>query len=87
MIIYTGTQNSAIPSLNSSMQEGEVQFSSLDNKALEAKIGAAKTGAAKLEAKRGMILPFQPLSISFDDIKYYVDMPAVRLSFIFIYKL
>jgi hypothetical protein len=28
--------------------------------------------------ERGMILPFQPLSISFDDISYYVDMPAVR---------
>lgn len=27
--------------------------------------------------KRGMILPFQPLSITFEDIKYYVDMPAV----------
>ena len=75
MIIYTGTQDSASPSLNSSMQEGgEVQFSILDNKALEAKIGTAK-----LEVKRGMILPFQPLSISFADIKYYVDMPAVRL--------
>lgn len=28
--------------------------------------------------KRGMILPFEPLSISFRDINYYVDMPAVR---------
>lgn len=28
--------------------------------------------------RKGMILPFQPLAISFDDIKYYVDMPAVR---------
>ncbi|BBM99977.1 ATP-binding cassette, subfamily G (WHITE), member 2, PDR [Marchantia polymorpha subsp. ruderalis] len=26
--------------------------------------------------KRGMILPFEPLSISFRDINYYVDMPA-----------
>ncbi|KAG0577997.1 hypothetical protein KC19_5G197200 [Ceratodon purpureus] len=31
---------------------------------------------AGFERKRGMILPFQPLSISFDDLKYYVDMPA-----------
>lgn len=29
--------------------------------------------------KRGMILPFQPLSITFEDIKYYVDMPAVPI--------
>ena len=27
--------------------------------------------------ERGMILPFKPLSISFDDVSYYVDMPAV----------
>lgn len=26
---------------------------------------------------KGMILPFEPLSISFDNISYYVDMPAV----------
>lgn len=35
---------------------------------------------AGLERKRGMILPFQPLSISFDDLKYFVDMPAVSLA-------
>lgn len=28
-------------------------------------------------AERGMVLPFEPLSISFDDICYYVDLPAV----------
>ncbi|KAG0587732.1 hypothetical protein KC19_2G187600 [Ceratodon purpureus] len=26
--------------------------------------------------QRGMVLPFTPLSISFDDVSYYVDMPA-----------
>ncbi|CAM6099489.1 unnamed protein product [Calypogeia fissa] len=26
--------------------------------------------------KQGMILPFQPLSISFDNVQYFVDMPA-----------
>lgn len=30
---------------------------------------------------RGMILPFQPLSISFSDVSYFVDMPAVRSPF------
>lgn len=29
--------------------------------------------------KRGMILPFQPLALTFDSISYYVDMPAVSL--------
>lgn len=27
--------------------------------------------------KKGMILPFEPLSITFDNIKYSVDMPQV----------
>ncbi|KAM0938291.1 putative ABC transporter, P-loop containing nucleoside triphosphate hydrolase [Dioscorea sansibarensis] len=27
-------------------------------------------------SKRGMVLPFKPLTISFDEINYYVDMPA-----------
>ncbi|XP_008791552.1 ABC transporter G family member 42-like [Phoenix dactylifera] len=26
--------------------------------------------------KRGMVLPFKPLAMSFDEVKYYVDMPA-----------
>ncbi|KAJ6842230.1 ABC transporter G family member 42-like [Iris pallida] len=26
--------------------------------------------------KRGMVLPFTPLAMSFDDVNYYVDMPA-----------
>ncbi|KAG5533077.1 hypothetical protein RHGRI_027343 [Rhododendron griersonianum] len=26
--------------------------------------------------KRGMVLPFQPLSLAFDHVNYYVDMPA-----------
>lgn len=27
--------------------------------------------------KRGMVLPFTPLTMSFDNINYYVDMPKV----------
>eukprot|EP00250_Pteridium_aquilinum_P005382 c15486_g1_i1 orf=631-5127(+) len=34
--------------------------------------GRAGDGAVR----RGMSLPFQPLSISFDDVKYFVDMPV-----------
>ncbi|CAA7049392.1 unnamed protein product [Microthlaspi erraticum] len=28
------------------------------------------------DTKRGMVLPFKPLALSFDDVKYFVDMPA-----------
>ena len=27
--------------------------------------------------RRGMILPFRPLSLTFNQMNYYVDMPAV----------
>ena len=27
--------------------------------------------------KRGMVLPFQPLSLAFNNVNYYVDMPSV----------
>jgi len=36
--------------------------------------------ATGVAAKRGMVLPFQPLAMSFDSVNYYVDMPAVRTS-------
>ncbi|XP_073127803.1 pleiotropic drug resistance protein 2-like isoform X2 [Henckelia pumila] len=32
--------------------------------------------AATATEKRGMVLPFKPLSLSFDHVNYYVDMPA-----------
>ena len=31
--------------------------------------------------KKGMILPFEPHSITFDDVEYAVDMPQVTLVF------
>lgn len=36
-------------------------------------------GADDSIKKRGMVLPFQPLSLSFEHVNYYVDMPAVSL--------
>lgn len=30
--------------------------------------------------KKGMVLPFQPLSVAFNHINYYVDMPSVSQS-------
>ncbi|KAL9171408.1 hypothetical protein ABFS82_04G206600 [Erythranthe guttata] len=32
--------------------------------------------ATASEPKRGMVLPFQPLSLAFNHVNYYVDMPA-----------
>jgi len=30
-----------------------------------------------IDVKRGMVLPFTPLTMSFDNVNYYVDMPKV----------
>lgn len=35
--------------------------------------------ATGVAPRRGMVLPFQPLAMSFDSVNYYVDMPAVRI--------
>lgn len=43
--------------------------------------GMSRSGDASLDAangvapKRGMVLPFTPLAMSFDNVNYYVDMP------------
>lgn len=34
-------------------------------------------GANGVAPKRGMVLPFTPLAMSFDEVNYYVDMPPV----------
>ena len=34
-------------------------------------------GAANEGSRRGMVLSFQPLSLAFNHVNYYVDMPAV----------
>ena len=33
--------------------------------------------------KKGMVLPFTPLAMSFDKVNYYVDMPPLRHHFTF----
>lgn len=50
------------------------------------RMGSRGNASSKLESaigiapKRGMVLPFQPLAMSFDSVNYFVDMPAVRTS-------
>jgi len=43
------------------------------------KVDSGNDSASGVAPKRGMILPFQPLAMSFDTVNYYVDMPAVRI--------
>ena len=39
-------------------------------------------GASHSAPKRGMVLPYQPLSLAFNHVNYYVDMPAVSNLFL-----
>ncbi|KHN18743.1 ABC transporter G family member 39-like [Glycine soja] len=39
-------------------------------------INMAVRNASHQERRTGMVLPFQPLSLAFNDVNYYVDMPA-----------
>nr|CAD1817865.1 unnamed protein product [Ananas comosus var. bracteatus] len=39
-------------------------------------ISGADAAGGNGAAKRGMVLPFQPLSLAFNHVNYYVDMPA-----------
>lgn len=46
-------------------------------KIIDGSNGAAEPSSILVtRQKRGMILPFKPLAMSFSDIKYFVDMPA-----------
>ena len=33
------------------------------------------------QIRRGMVLPFQPVTLTFTDVHYYVDLPRVRNKF------
>lgn len=45
--------------------------------------GRVNNDKASKSGRRGMVLPFQPLSLTFDDIKYSIDMPQVLYILIF----
>lgn len=42
---------------------------------------SGSVGSVANASKRGMVLPFQPLSMAFNHVNYCVDMPAVSHSF------
>lgn len=44
---------------------------------MEVKSSSGIEGESDKPLKKGMVLPFQPLSLAFNHINYYVDMPAV----------
>ncbi|XP_059429010.1 pleiotropic drug resistance protein 2-like [Corylus avellana] len=43
---------------------------------IDMQVRNAQGTASSVQTKRGMVLPFQPLSLAFNHVNYYVDMPA-----------
>lgn len=43
--------------------------------------------ADNAKSKKGMVLPFQPLSLAFENVNYYIDMPNVNSSSHILYHL
>lgn len=41
----------------------------------------SNVNVASGQGKRGMVMPFQPLSLAFNHVNYYVDMPVVSRFF------
>ncbi|KAE9459161.1 hypothetical protein C3L33_08934, partial [Rhododendron williamsianum] len=58
-----------------SSERGDEVQRSLSSKSRSSRIGSISED--NKNRQRGMVLPFEPLSIAFDDIKYSVDMPQV----------
>ncbi|KAK7311855.1 hypothetical protein RJT34_10277 [Clitoria ternatea] len=59
--------------LKGSSDRGNESRRSVSSRTLSARVGSI--GATDHSSKRGMVLPFTPLSITFDEIRYAVDMP------------
>jgi len=54
-------------------KRGEIAIQPVTN---GARTEANLDSAGGVAAKKGMVLPFSPLAMAFDDVKYYVDMPG-----------
>lgn len=44
--------------------------------------GSTRAGSGLNQGKKGMVLPFLPLSITFDSIRYSVNMPQVSSAYV-----
>ncbi|KAJ7530183.1 hypothetical protein O6H91_15G083600 [Diphasiastrum complanatum] len=55
----------------------ELQLQNLSSLSCSADVGESDLDTSVIiSSGRGMILPFEPLTISFEDVNYYVDMPS-----------
>uniref|UniRef100_A0A7N0U871 ABC transporter domain-containing protein n=1 Tax=Kalanchoe fedtschenkoi TaxID=63787 RepID=A0A7N0U871_KALFE len=69
-------QETRLPFLQENASERESRTGSqrsVSSRTMSARIG--DTNEMDQNKKRGMVLPFEPLSITFDEVKYAIDMP------------
>lgn len=74
VIAATSIQANSQYTFEHAVRESESQRSSA-SRSLSTKVGILNESISS--GKRGMVLPFEPLSLAFDEIRYAVDMPAV----------
>jgi len=68
----SGSSNTLVPDEES---ESEVNASSTATSSIPM-VSIGTNGATNKPTQSGIVLPFQPLSLSFSHVNYYVDMPA-----------
>ncbi|KAL5127606.1 ABC transporter G family member 36 [Glycine soja] len=61
-----------LPKGNSSSETNIVEEANIPSRSFSGRISDDKASGS---GRRGMVLPFQPLSLTFDEMKYSVDMP------------
>jgi len=61
---------------NFNTEKGNENRRNVCSQTLSARVSSI--GASEHNTKRGMVLPFTPLSITFDEIRYAVEMPQVQ---------
>ncbi|KAI3789680.1 hypothetical protein L2E82_02482 [Cichorium intybus] len=69
---------------------GKTQANATEHEARDAipvELSSMTTNDGNQNKKRGMVLPFEPHCITFDNIKYSVNMPQVRCYIVTYYKL
>lgn len=65
---------------NNTREVAMQRMSSRTNPSQLRSVDSTVESATGVAPKKGMILPFQPLAMSFDSVNYYVDMPPVSIS-------
>ncbi|KAG5540559.1 hypothetical protein RHGRI_020691 [Rhododendron griersonianum] len=71
--VYKGGEVIELSLSGNSSSERGVELQRSVSKLMSSRVG--RSSEVNQNRKRGMVLPFEPLSITFDDIKYAVDMP------------